>query len=873
MTTMRFFQRQAGRYVGMLVFLALTILAGRANATYRADFFDISRRPAVTFDKAHLTWTLRNGGVERTIHFDAKAGSLQTLGLRDLHTHHVLTPAPDGEGEITFASPLLQTPVPLAGWKYTDAEPGGAWMQPGYDDKSWKKTGGLPPVGGANTPFYWYRAVVPAGRLKTGHAYALYLPETFDMEVYADGVLLQKLSPSLSGSGRPAQIDLPVGCRVLGIETHVSTPIAAYTAEVGTSPPALNLAGGWQYMMYTVNAGEDNSRVLTVRLSGVKQYEGFELDVNYQIHAGEEPTIAKWFSFVSHRKTRFLMETVTYDRWQLFPALPQLEAPRAASVKQLYAPTIVTAWASDDMLMTAQFAIPAFAPRSADGKELVPNAALNIALKPELPCATPKSITAFWHGPAGAGAFLHQLYLGQYVARGNPTSVPVAYNTRYAYGDNITAATCAQIIPLAASLGVQAFVLDDGWQSNITPDTGRYGDWMTDKEKFPKGLLPLSTLARENHLRFGLFVDATRVNARSQAASAHPDWLFKPLPTGNEGEENDTGVNAGMCFTGAWARQFTQSIASLCREQSVSYLKTRFLPLEKCMATTHEHPTGHSAEATREAWENFCDALYGVDKTMAVVESANSNRLLEAQDSVAHYNWPLEQTASGASKRVDMWLQGMGAFWDRYALEGGGSIDSAAESSFNLPSFVQNGQAICHLPTADRPTREQLKYLWSGAATLCCNIEVQGDLERMTPDEREIGKKWIAWNLQNRDWLAFTQPLTLASSPAPKAAPSKADTTRSGDQNPPVRGLLHLRNALNGRYGYVCLWNTSNVETTVIPSFNPSDYFVRMKTGEMSITNIQDNSSVPFSTRGSAVSLGKITLPAYGWAVYELRAK
>ena len=53
-----------------------------------------------------------------------------------------------------------------------------------------------------------------------------------------------------------------------------------------------------------VNIGEGNSRVLTISLSGLKKYEGLDLDVNYQIYPGDEPFIAKWFMFTSHRQSR-----------------------------------------------------------------------------------------------------------------------------------------------------------------------------------------------------------------------------------------------------------------------------------------------------------------------------------------------------------------------------------------------------------------------------------------------------------------------------------------------------------------------------------------------------------------------------------------
>lgn len=855
----------------MLLFAMICLLARPACATYRADFFDTSKRPVITFDKGRLTWTLRNQGVERVVHFDGETGGLQTLALRDLHTHHVLLPAPNSEGEISFAAPLLQTPTPLTGWKYTEIEPAGAWTQRNYDDKSWKPVDMSPPVGSADgdgsllidertgvapPPVqhnYWYRVLIPAGRMKAGHAYALYVPHGIaeKAEAYADGYLIHKsMSPPFSGAASK-QIDLPAGCHALAIHAVNGAPLPAYIVEVGTAPPNLHLASGWQYMMHTTNAGEDNSRILTIHLSGVKQYEGFELDVNYQIYAGEEPTLAKWFGFVSHRKSHFLMDMVIYDRW------PLSQKTNYPAFRGIMRPFVQADTQTGDVLLTGGANQDAMFEHEPDQNHIAPTAALNVAVQPELPLQTPRSITAFWHGTQAAGEFLYQLYLGQYVVGGSPTVVPIVYNTRYAYADKFDAATCERIIPFAARLGAQAFILGDGWQSNVTPDTGRYGDWFTDKDKFPNGLQPISTLVRENKMRFGLWTDAAAVNDRSQAATAHPDWLYKSLPR-TEGED---AANHRMCFTGAWERQYTQSLLSLCREQSVTYLQTSFMPLDGCMATAHEHPTGYSRAAEQEGWAAFCNTLRQADKNFVVVgDDTNYNAPLTPEEAARDLTWlePFDNSFHHKPQRIGVLLDFQARI---HTLE-----DEQNGERRMTPQFTRVGQALCHLPTGDTVSRDQLEYFWTSAAARYCNFEIQGDLECMTSDEREIGHKWIEWNLQNRDWLAFAQPMTLTSPDAPHK-------DAAGVARPEVAGMLHLRNALHGRYGYVCLWNQAGTASNVTPSFNPADYFVRMRTGDVKITNISGGVDMPFTVRGGVVTLGKIMLPAHGWAIYEISVK
>ena len=839
-----------------LIALTLLVSGSRAYATYRADFFDTTKRPTVTFDKGKTTWTLRNQGVERIVRYDAKAGALETVALRDLKTHHALKQAPGGEGEITFASPLLETPQTLAGWKATDSEPGSSWMQSNYDDGKWKAISLPFATTRTNDALgfapHWYRAAIPEGRLKTGHAYALYLPmgAVPQSEFFVDGAAVAKYGMVTPVMGRSEQIDLPPVVRQIAVKVSGgATPLPAYIAEVGTSPPNLNLSGNWQLMQNTINAGEDNSLVLSIRLSGLKQYEGFELDVSYQIYAGEEPTIAKWFSFTHHRKSNFLLESATLDRW-LLP-----EGKTAA----LHTDSVSGAFTNvdsktGDALLTATL-------EAGNGVEVndgsaAPIANIYAALRPDMPQRTPRSLTAFWHGNAGVAAFLYQLYLGQYVTRAAPDSIPIAYNTRFTYRDQIDAATCEKIIPLAASLGVQAFVLDDGWQNNSAADTGRYGDWLTDKNKFPKGLLPVSTLVRVNKMRFGLWTDATMVSPGSQAALLHPEWLFKPLPDASETPDR-------MCFTGAWALQYTQSFRSLCREQAITYLKVGFHPDSDCMATAHEHPTGHSLGAQQEAWAAFNETLHGVDKSLVVVNAQegipqSANFAPDISDGLLNKEW-LEPYQIGNRKQPI-------AFWYNLAdvLQPKSREAQSGDALFQQPSFTLCGQALCHIPTQDAITRNQMDYLWSSAAGRYAGYEVQGDLEQMTSEEREAAHKWLEWSRENREWLAFTQPVEFE--------PIARDGRNEGASEGHVRGVLHLRNALRGRYGYVCLWNTDNADVTVTPAFDPSDYFVRIKSG-MQIVNTSDGKPVPYATHGGNISLGKLTLPAHGWAIYEVKAK
>lgn len=76
----------------------------------------------------------------------------------------------------------------------------------------------------------------------------------------------------------------------------------------------------------------------------------------------------------------------------------------------------------------------------------------------------------------------------------------------------------------AAEIGVERFVLDDGWFHGRHHDRAALGDWWPDEGKYPDGLLPLAQHVLGRGMEFGLWVEPEMVNPDSALFRAHPDW-------------------------------------------------------------------------------------------------------------------------------------------------------------------------------------------------------------------------------------------------------------------------------------------------------------------------------------------------------------
>ena len=87
-------------------------------------------------------------------------------------------------------------------------------------------------------------------------------------------------------------------------------------------------------------------------------------------------------------------------------------------------------------------------------------------------------------------------------------------------------ARIAELAEAAAAIGIERFVLDDGWFKGRGDDKAGLGDWTCDPVKYPNGLKPLADKVRALGMEFGLWVEPEMVNPDSDLYRAHPDWAL-----------------------------------------------------------------------------------------------------------------------------------------------------------------------------------------------------------------------------------------------------------------------------------------------------------------------------------------------------------
>lgn len=103
---------------------------------------------------------------------------------------------------------------------------------------------------------------------------------------------------------------------------------------------------------------------------------------------------------------------------------------------------------------------------------------------------------------------------------------PVHLNSWEACYFSQTEAEMIALASAAAAIGVERFVLDDGWFHRRDDDTRALGDWWPDAGKYPQGLGPLAAHVTGLGMEFGLWVEPEMVSADSDLYRAHPDWAL-----------------------------------------------------------------------------------------------------------------------------------------------------------------------------------------------------------------------------------------------------------------------------------------------------------------------------------------------------------
>ena len=147
---------------------------------------------------------------------------------------------------------------------------------------------------------------------------------------------------------------------------------------------------------------------------------------------------------------------------------------------------------------------------------------------------------------------------------------PVHFNTWEAVYFDLSYDRLCELADVAAEVGAERFVLDDGWFKNRKSDKAGLGDWFVDNTVFEDGLGPLIDHVKAKNMEFGLWVEPEMVNPDSDLYRAHSDWVLNADPAPLILSRNQLVLD--LTRTEVQTYLF-ERLDALLTEYSISYLK------------------------------------------------------------------------------------------------------------------------------------------------------------------------------------------------------------------------------------------------------------------------------------------------------------
>lgn len=302
--------------------------------------------------------------------------------------------------------------------------------------------------------------------------------------------------------------------------------------------------------------------------------------------------------------------------------------------------------------------------------------------------------------------------------------LPVLYNSWEATWFDVSCEGQQKLAEIAADLGVELFVMDDGWFGSRKDDHAGLGDWYVNKEKFPEGLKPLIDKVTSLGMKFGLWFEPEMVNPDSDLYRAHPEWAYH-YDTRTSTRLRDQLV---LNLTREDVQQHVFScMDDMLNEYDISYIKW---DMNRCYSETG----AENLENPQELWYRHTKAVYEI-----------ADRL-----KAKHPGLQIECCASGGGRADLGALSHFDMVWtsddtdpiDRLEIQEGFSLIYPTKSMRAWVTDTNRGS---------RPNDWDFRF----NVTMQGSLSIGGNLLKYDERELEIHKKYIALYKEIRETVQF----------------------------------------------------------------------------------------------------------------------
>lgn len=340
-------------------------------------------------------------------------------------------------------------------------------------------------------------------------------------------------------------------------------------------------------------------------------------------------------------------------------------------------------------------------------------------LKPNCTFTTPVFTAGYTeNGFGSASRLMHSYQLKHILPKEHASEFrKVIYNSWEATYFNVNAENQRSLAEKAASIGVEVFVIDDGWFGERNSDRAGLGDWFVNRNKFPDGLAPLIKTVNELGMDFGIWVEPEMVNPDSKLYREHPDWVYHFPGLPRTEARNQLVLNLARDDVKQYIYNFMDKLLG---ENNIKFIKW-----DMNRHFTEPGWPEAAAEEQKEIWVRHTLSIYEIVERLK-----------------AKYPSVVFESCSGGGGRVDLGiLRRMDEFWP----------------SDNTDAFdrlkIQEGFAYAYLPKAmvawvtDSPNwlnGRKLPLTYRFHSAMMGTLGIGGNLNHWSEEELKTAKEMIS---------------------------------------------------------------------------------------------------------------------------------
>ncbi len=305
---------------------------------------------------------------------------------------------------------------------------------------------------------------------------------------------------------------------------------------------------------------------------------------------------------------------------------------------------------------------------------------------------------------------------------------PILINNWEATYFDFTEEKILQIAQKGKDLGMELFVLDDGWFGKRNNDDSSLGDWFVNKDKIPSGIDGLAKKIKGMGINFGIWIEPEMINENSELYRKHPDWCIQVKNRPHTYSREQLVLDLSREDVRDY---IVEVINDVLKDENISYVKWD--------ANRHLTNIGSMAlppERQRETAHRYVLGLYDI---MDRITSARPDVLFEGCsggggrfDAGIYYYMPQTWTSDNTDAVC------------RLKIQQGTSLVFPPISMASHVSVVPNHQVGRITPMETR-----------GNCAMSGNLGYELDITKLSEQEQEEVKKQIAFYKEIRNTIQF----------------------------------------------------------------------------------------------------------------------